>query len=171
MKHFKLFEDFTGETLNANEVRATELIILFTLRQLLPDGGNFVGDAVIDWQKLDAIFKKDDSPDLYINFDPGDIKGFSGEFNTLVDIMSRKSMKRQHVYDMFEKYGLKLEVIHSDECIAGLDLPATHLHFIHDSLTQVDLEFIADFYRTREKKIKELEQKYKTTLTSRKYGL
>lgn len=185
MKRFKLYEEFSNDTLSASEMRAIELIIFFTLKQLFPDGGNNSYGEEIDWQKLDPIFPsiapkghpfQGGGPDLYISFDSDDAKEFTKELNILYDITDEATygggaMKLNKAAEIFKEYGLQLETLTPDENIINLDLPDSTAGAWSGELSQKDLKFITDFYKTREKKIKELEQKYKIVLTSKKYGL
>lgn len=185
MKKFKLYEEFSSKVLDTSEVRAIELVILFTLKQLFPDGGNNSYGEEIDWEKLDPIFPsiapkghpfQGGGPDLYISFDADDAKAFTKELNILYDIADDAAYKGaadklNKATEIFKEYGLQLETLAPDENIINLDLPDSAAGAWSGKLSQKDLKFIVDFYKSREKKIKELEQKHKTVLTSKKFGL
>lgn len=178
---FKLYEEFLNESLDRNLERATELAILFTLRQLLPDGGNNIYGEQIDWEKLDPMFPsigpkshpfQGGGPDLYINFEEEDARQFSEEFNTLYKVMN---MTRGSIHDeidnKFQEYGLQIEELSPGENIVHIALQAEFYGRNSITISPKDLEFIVNFYKTREQKIKDLETKYKLALTSKKYGL
>ena len=173
---FKLYEEFLNESLDKRLERATELAILYTLKQLLPDGGNnmYMYSEQIDWEKLDSIFSGD-GPDFFINFDEEDARQFSEEFNMLYKVMD---MTHSDIHDEIEnkflEYGLQIEDLSPGENIIHLAFPKLSQKTAPgapDELSPKDLEFIVNFYKTREKKIKDLETKYKLALTSKKYGL
>ena len=177
---FKLYEEFLNESLDRNLERATELAILFTLRQLLPDGGNNMYGEQIDWEKLDPMFPsigpknhpfQGGGPDLYINFDEEDARQFSEEFNTLYNVMNMThSSIHDEIDNKFQEYGLQIEELSPGENIVHVAIPKLKKG-AQEELSPEDLEFIVNFYKTREQKIKDLETKYKLALTSKKYGL
>ena len=181
---FKLYEEFLNESLDRNLERATELAILFTLRQLLPDGGNNMYGEQIDWEKLDPMFPsigpkshpfQGGGPDLYINFEEEDARGFSEEFGILYNVMDMThSTIHDEIENKFLEYGLQIEDLSPRENIVHVAIPQlkkSSAPGTSDELSPEDLEFIVNFYKTREKKIKDLETKYKLALTSKKYGL
>jgi hypothetical protein len=184
---FKLYEEFLNESLDKRLERATELAILFTLKQLLPDGGNNMYGDEIDWEKLDPIFPsigpKDQpfqggGPDLYINFDDADSGDFSKEFDILHDVMNTKySNIPGKIEDKFLEYELQVESLSPGENIVHVAIPKSSGDKSVDGNRTVNgattgyFNFIVNFYKTKEKKIKDLESKYKIALASNKYGL
>ena len=167
---FKLYEEFLNESLDKRLERATELAILYTLKQLLPNGGNMYGD----WENTDPIFSGD-GPDLFINFDEKDAIEFSPEFNTLYNVMD---MNHDTIHDEIEnkflEYGLQIEDLSPRENIVHVAIPQLKQKTTPgtpNKLSPEDIEFIVNFYNTREKKIKDLETKYKVAIITNKYGL
>ena len=174
MKNFKLYEEFLNESLDKRLERATELAILFTLKQLLPDGGNNMYGDEVDWEKLDPIFPGG-GPDLYINFDDTDSGDFSKEFSILYDVIV--SFIPDKIEDKFSEYELQVEILSPGENIVHVAIPYRKLltpRALKKNQATSENEyfnFIVNFYKTREKKIKDLEAKYKIALASNKYGL
>jgi hypothetical protein len=169
---FKLYEEFLNEALERNLERATDLAILYTLKQLLPNGGNSMYGEQIAWKNIDPIFSGD-GPDLFINFDESDDREFSVEFNTLYNAM-RQDAVYDEIDNRFQEYGLVIEDLTPNENIVYLAFPQLKQKTTPgtpDSLTPEDLEFIVDFYKTREQKIKNLETKYRLTIIGKKYGI
>ena len=87
-------------------------------------------------------------------------------------------MKHSTIHDEIEnkflEYGLQIEDLSPGENIIHLAFPKLSQKTAPgapDELSPKDLEFIVNFYKTREKKIKDLETKYKLALTSKKFGL
>jgi hypothetical protein len=124
------------------------------------------------WEDIDPVFDGD-GPDLFINFDGED----TGEFRSEFEYLWYANYDSDHtisVYldDKFEDWGLSIESLTPDENIVYINLANESDGFqIRDTLLESDKKLLVDFYKTREQKIKDLEQKYKLTLTTRRYGL
>lgn len=170
----KMFEDFLNESeeISPGFKRAVDVVIHFTLNQLWPEGGNneFVG---IEWEKLDPVFTKLAVPDLFINFDNNDAKGILNELKIVSKALTHRrgrvsrsamSPEEKYVDEQFKENGLAIEVLDVDENIVYL-----YPFPIQDEKNFEEL--VTDFYRKRESRMEEIEKRWKTHFTSKKFGL
>ena len=149
----KNYQQFLNESVNKSLEKATDLAILHTLRQFLPNGGNTT--YTVMWDKIDPIFSGD-GPDFFINFD--DCGDFQEEFDILYAAIKASPDNQEFIDNKFKEYNLYPETLSPDENIVQIE-------------NYSKIENVIDFYRNREKYIKLLEEKYKITVIGKKFGL
>lgn len=160
----KNFCDFVNESHSLTQInRAIDVIIYECLKRFDLQGGNNSNDD--DWSKIDPIFSKGQGPDLFVNIDWRDD---GPEFLEEAEIVAKSKVR---IDDKFKKYGIEIESFNPDETIVHIaELEQDDLYaevFISDD---VDRKVI-DFYKKRESRIKELAEKLKIHLTSKKFGI
>jgi hypothetical protein len=178
MKKVKRFEEFLNESeeIISSFKKAVDVVIHFTLQQLLPNGGNSDSTGV-DWKELDPVFSKNtsrfDTPDLFINFTADDAESISKDLEIVWQAMrhrrgyhprSSMSPEERYIEEQFKRNGLEIESFDIEEIIIALDCKKFEGENNFPNL-------VTDFYRKRESRIKEIENRLKTHFTSRKFGL
>lgn len=154
---FKLFEDFQSQL--RTQTRSMDLCILASLERLSPDGGNSALPSVLanvdDWSEKSPLFDSN-GPDLFINFSTEDAREFAEEIELVSKLFNSSS--RFLVVKEFDEYSLKIEKFTPDEIIVSLKF--------------YDVDKIVNFYENdRERMIKEIKERWRINLTSKRYGL
>ena len=162
----KNFCDFVNESATDAQLDKAMLVIIYEcLKRFDLQGGNsiMIDD---DWNKIDSIFPEGESPDLFVNIDwRTDEPSVIGEAELLSNTPNKILDKR------FHEYGLSIENLKADETIVHIaDLKQDALYdkiHVSDEITTN----VVDFYKKRESRIKELEEKLKTHLKGKKFGI
>jgi hypothetical protein len=181
MKKVKFFYEFLNESeeISSSFKKAVDVVIHFTLQQLLPNGGN--SDSIgIDWKEVDPVFSKSskfETPDLFINFTAYDAKSISKELEIVWKAIRhwrgykhRNSTvaEERYIEEQFKENGLVIEFF-DIEFVVGEIIIALDCKKFEGENNFVNL--VTDFYRKREARIKEIEKRWKTHFTSKRYGL